>query len=129
MSFVNNTVLAEMAKDKDESFNVNDNLGLQYKRFRKSLYSLSLSKPSVYYDLQEKVTNQIKTRMVTSVYKDVYELLRFGKINEVSIFHDTNVPPCGVPSNKVKESSVCVIDIASSFTLLLGTPHGGTFVS
>ena len=115
MSFVNNTVLAEMAKDKDESINVNDNLGLQYKRFRKSLYSLSLSKPSVYYDLQEKVTNQIKTRMVTSVYKDVYELLRFGKINEVSIFHDTNVPPCGVPSNKVNELAMSITQTLDSF--------------
>ena len=40
MSALNNTLLAEMVKDKDESINVNDVLGLQYKRYRKSMYSL-----------------------------------------------------------------------------------------
>ena len=115
MSFVNNTELAKMVKDKDESINVNDTLGLQYKSFRKSLYSLSLSKPSVYYELQEKVTNEIKKKMVTSVYKDVYELLRFGKINEKSVFHDTNIPPPGLPSTKVNALAMSITQTSDNF--------------
>ena len=74
MSIENSKLLLEMEKDKDESINVNDVLGLQYQRYRKSLYSLSLSKPSVYYELQEKVTNEIKERLVSTMYKDIYDL-------------------------------------------------------
>ena len=70
MSIENSKLLLEMEKDKDESINVNDVLGLQYQRYRKSLYSLSLSKPSVYYELQEKVTNEIKKRLVCTNFPE-----------------------------------------------------------
>ena len=74
MSIENSKLLVEMEKDKDESINVNDVLGLQYQRYRKSLYSLSLSKPSVYYELQENVTSEIKKKLVSTMYKDIYDL-------------------------------------------------------
>ena len=115
MSKINETVLAEMENDKDQTINVNDTLGIQYKRFRKSMYSISLSKPSVYYELQEKVTNEIKKKMVTSVYKDVYELLRFGKIDKKSIFANTDIPPPGIPSNKVNELAMSITQTLDGF--------------
>ena len=116
MTTVNAKLLAEMEKDKDESINVNDVLGLQYQRYRKSLYSLSLSKPSVYYELQEKVTNEIKERLVSTMYKDIYDLLRFGKIGTKSIFElQQSIPPPGVPSNKVNALAMSITQTLDNF--------------
>ena len=116
MSIENSKLLLEMEKDKDESINVNDVLGLQYQRYRKSLYSLSLSKPSVYYELQEKVTNEIKERLVSTMYKDIYDLLRFGRIDTKSIFElQQSIPPPGVPSTKVNALAMSITQTLDNF--------------
>ena len=116
MSKINETVLIEMEKDRDESINVNDVLGLQYQRYRKSLYSLSLSKPSVYYELQETVTSQIKKKLVSTMYKDIYDLLRFGKIGTNSIFElQQSIPPPGVPSTKVNALAMSITQTLDNF--------------
>ena len=116
MSIENAKLLVEMEKDKDESINVNDVLGLQYQRYRKSLYSLSLSKPSVYYELQENVTFEIKKKLVSTMYKDIYDLLRFGKIGTKSIFElQQNVPPPGVPSTKVNALAMSITQTLDNF--------------
>ena len=112
----NATTITEMEKDKNQLINVNDVLGLQYQTYRKSLYSISLSKPSTYYELQEKVTSQIKTKLVSSLYKDIYELLRYGKIDEVSIFiNNGTIPPPGVPSVKVNQLAMSITQTLDNF--------------
>ena len=116
MTTINDIALAEMEMDKDETINVNDVLGLQYQRYRKALYSISLSKPSVYYELQERVTNDIKKKLVSTMYKDIYQLLRFGKIGANNIFEKhKEVPPPGLPSAKVNNLAMSITQTLDNF--------------
>ena len=114
MTTINIDSITEMEKNNNALLNANDVLGLQYSTFRKSLYALSLSKPSEYYKLQEDVTQQIKKKLVTTLYKDTYELLRFGRIDTVSIM-PIGIPAPDVPSLKVNESAMSITSTINSF--------------
>ena len=94
--------------------NPSDSLGLQYATFRKSLYAMSLSKPSLYYELQERVTEEIKNKLVTNLFKDTYELLRYGIIDGKNVLGD-DLPAPGVPSLKVNQLAISITSTLNSF--------------
>ena len=58
----------------------NDILGLQYNKYKNSLYAQSLSKPSEYFDLRGKLEDKLKDKLVTSMFTTIYDLLRYGLI-------------------------------------------------
>ena len=73
---------------RDSKFfvNINNELGLNYKRVKGSLLALSLSKPSNYYDLRNEIINKITETSVQDTYMRFWEILRNGRIggNQVS---------------------------------------------
>ena len=91
----------------------NDALSLQYKKYKNSLYAQSLAKPSEYFKLKGELTEKLKTKLVTELYKTIYDLLRYGSINvagtmtQVCGVDSDNKPRIpGVPSAKVNELSL-----------------------
>ena len=61
--------------------NINNELGLNYKRVKGSLLALSLSKPSNYYDLRNDIINKITEHSVQDTYTRFWNILRNGSIN------------------------------------------------
>ena len=91
----------------------NDALSLQYKKYKNSLYAQSLAKPSEYFKLKGELTETLKTKLVTQMYKTVYDLLRYGSINVGGTMTQVcgqdsdgsdRIP--GVPSSRVNELSL-----------------------
>lgn len=75
---------------------------------------MSLSKPSLYYELQERVTEEIKNKLVTNLFKDTYELLRYGIIDGKNVLGD-DLPAPGVPSLKVNQLAISITSTLNSF--------------
>ena len=46
----------------------NDVLGLQYTKYKSSLYSESLSKPSSYFKLKQELEDKLKENLVSNIY-------------------------------------------------------------
>ena len=91
----------------------NDALSLQYKKYKNSLYAQSLAKPSEYFKLKGELTETLKTKLVTELYKTIYDLLRYGAINVEGVMvqvcgqdSDKKDRIPGVPSAKVNELSL-----------------------
>ena len=47
----------------------NDVLGLQYNKYKSSLYSESLSNPSSYFKLKQDLEDKLKANFVSNIYK------------------------------------------------------------
>jgi hypothetical protein len=76
---------AEQIQDvKDSKFyiNINNELGLNYKRVKGSLLALSLSKPSNYYDLRNDVIDKITEKAVEETYTRFWNILRNGRVSD-----------------------------------------------
>ena len=98
----------------------NDVLGLQYTKYKSSLYSESLSKPSSYFKLKQELEDKLKENLVSNIYKVVYELLRYGVIDgdHVCGFYDeakNNARIPGVPSSTVNELSLSITATMNDF--------------
>ena len=91
----------------------NDILGLDYNRFKQNMYALSLSKPSEYFTMREKISEALTEDIVTSIYNKIYLLLREGKIGKESVTGGLFV---GYPSNKVNSMA---LSISSSMEVFL----------
>ena len=68
--------------------NINNEIGLNYKRVRGSLLALSLSKPSNYYDLRTKIVDKITETSVREIYFSFFNILRNGVIGQEQITYD-----------------------------------------
>ena len=95
-----------------------DVLGLQYNKYKNSLYSDSLSKPSAYFELKGKLEEALKTELVSNMYKVIYELLRYGQINGKSVCGadaagKDRIP--GVPSAIVNKMSLQITKTFDDF--------------
>ena len=90
----------------------NDVLGLQYNKYKNSLYSDSLSKPSEYFQLKGKLEEALKTELVSNMYKTIYDLLRYGLIKEKNYCGD-RIP--GVPSAIVNKMSLQITKTFDDF--------------
>ena len=90
----------------------NDILGLDYGRYRQSIYALSLTMPAEYFDMRQKISTGLTEDIVTSIYNKIYLLLRQGKIANVSVTGDRFV---GYPSNKCNEMALSVASSLEAF--------------
>ena len=90
----------------------NDILGLDYGRYKQSMYAMSLSNPSVYFEMREKISTLLTEDIVTSLYNKIYLLLREGKIGKDSVTGDRFV---GYPSNKVNSMALSVVSSMEVF--------------
>ena len=69
----------------DVKSNPNDVLGLQYNKYKNSLYASSLSKPSEYFKLRGDLEDTLKTELVSNMFTTIYELLRYGTIKGTNV--------------------------------------------
>ena len=90
----------------------NDILGLDYGRYKQSMYAMSLSNPSAYFEMREKISTLLTEDIVTSLYNKIYLLLREGKIGKDSVTGDRFV---GYPSNKVNSMALSVVSSIEVF--------------
>ena len=90
-----------------------DILSLDYNRFKQNMYALSLSNPSEYFKMREKISEALTEDIVTSLYNKIYQLLREGKIADKTVTGGLFV---GYPSNKVNSMA---LSIASSMEVFL----------
>ena len=84
-------------KGLDTMSDPNDVLNLQCKKYKNSLYSQSLAKPSEYIKLRGDLSDQLKEKMVSEFYLTIYNLsdYRHGFI----INGTTKVKVCGKDAN------------------------------
>ena len=80
------------ARGLDTMSDPNDVLNLQYKKYKNSLYSQSLSKPSEYFQLRGTMSDTLKEAIVSDLYLTIYNLLRKGFIMKGT----TKVKVCGL---------------------------------
>ena len=99
-------------KITDVKSDPNDVLGLQYNKYKNSLYSDSLSKPSEYFKLKGELEEKLKTELVSNMYKTIYDLLRYGLIKEKNVCGD-RIP--GVPSAIVNKMSIQITKTFDDF--------------
>jgi hypothetical protein len=62
--------------------NIENELGLSYKKQRAALLAVALSKPSEYYTLRSSLIEHITTAQVRNAYKIFWQLLKNGVIGE-----------------------------------------------
>ena len=92
----------------------NDILSLDYNKYKNSIYALSLSKPSEYFQMREDCENALIDSVLTELYNAIFVVLREGKINKVSITGDRYV---GYPSNLVNEICLSITSSLQSFLI------------
>jgi hypothetical protein len=81
---------ANIIDPRDSKFfiNINNEIGLNYKRVRGNLLALSLSKPSNYYDLRTKIVDKITEKSVQDIYLRFFNILRNGVVDGDQISYD-----------------------------------------
>ena len=62
--------------------NPQDILGLQFSQYKQKVYSLSITNPTEYFATREKMEEILKRVLVTNMYDVIYNLLRYGIIND-----------------------------------------------
>ena len=62
--------------------NPQDVLGLQFSQYKQKVYSLSVTNPSEYFKTRETMEEILKRVLVTNMYDVIYNLLRYGIIND-----------------------------------------------
>ena len=97
----------EDMKKSDVISDPNDVLGLQYNKYKNSLYSDSLSKPSECFKLRGELEEKLKTVLVSNIYKTIYELLRYGQINGASVCGEDNAGKDRIPGGLVQLLTKC----------------------
>ena len=62
--------------------NPQDILGLQFSQYKQKVYSLSITNPTEYFKVREEMEEILKRVLVTNMYDVIYNLLRYGIIND-----------------------------------------------
>ena len=85
-----------------------DILGLQFSQYKQKVYSLSITNPTEYFATREKMEEILKRVLVTNMYDVIYNLLRYGIIND----NGTETEVCigkskpNYPSNLVNDEAI-----------------------
>ena len=71
-----------MSKASDSKFyiNIENELGLSYKRQRSALLGVALAKPANYYNLRANLVQQLTVKQVKDAYDLYWNVLKFGII-------------------------------------------------
>ena len=108
----------EEMKTTDVKSNPNDVLGLQYNKYKNSLYAESLSKPSEYFKLRGELEDKLKDKLVTTMFQTIYDLLRYGQIDDkcvVGKYDNGNDRLPGYPSANVNALSLKITKTFDDF--------------
>ena len=81
MSYFENQTRTDV-KNSKFFINIENELGLSYKKQRAALLAVALSKPAHYYNLRSKLIDEITTSQVKKSYEMFWNLLKNGVIGE-----------------------------------------------
>ena len=77
-----------MSSEESKFFiNIENELGLSYKKQRAKLLGVALSKPHFYYALRADIVDKLTTKQVKDAYKLYWDILKLGKINGTEILY------------------------------------------
>ena len=94
---------------QDRLDNPLDYLSIDYNCYLNKIYGLSITEPSKYYVLRNTLTQDLNIKILQHFHRLVFDLLRYGQIDEVSYTEGNLV---SYPSEKVNQ-------IAMSFSVLI----------
>ena len=88
--------------------NPQDILGLQFSQYKQKVYSLSVTNPTEYFATREKMEEILKRVLVTNMYDVIYNLLRYGIINDNGTEKQVCVSSASpfYPSNMVNDEAI-----------------------
>ena len=85
-----------------------DILGIQFSQYKQKIYAASVTNPAVYFETREKMEELLKRMLVTNMYDVIYNLLRYGIINngrdDVKVCIGESQPM--YPSNLVNDEAI-----------------------
>ena len=87
------------SKDSKFYINIENELGLSYKRQRSALLGVALAKPANYYNLRAKLVQQLTVKQVKDAYDLYWGILKYGIIgaeqvkNKDELMADVNLVP------------------------------------
>ena len=77
-----------------------DYLSINYEMYVNKIFSLSITEPSKYYQLRNKLTSDLNVKILEYVHNILFDLLRYGQIGGVSYTEGHMV---GYPCEKVNK--------------------------
>ena len=78
MSYNADDLKIEQAKDKMDS--PIDYLGINYENYCNNIYSLSLSQPTTYYAMRNKLLKDLNTELLEKTHSVIFNILRYGQL-------------------------------------------------
>ena len=88
--------------------NPQDILGLQFSQYKQKVYSLSVTNPAEYFKTREVMEETLKRVLVTNMYDVIYNLLRYGIINDNGTEREVCIDKCkpNYTSNLVNDEAI-----------------------
>ena len=81
----------DASKEKDRVLSPSDHLGINFNTYTSQMYAMSLKEPSKYYAMRETLKTALTAELIEKSFKTIFELLRYGNIEEVPYTGD-NIP-------------------------------------
>ena len=96
-----------MADPTDRFFlDTSNYLSYDYESYRNSMYALSLSQPSRYFEIRKQVLEQVRNDYIKNIYTVFYNLLALGKDKDGNDLPGLTDPRPGYPKQLVSQYSL-----------------------
>ena len=110
MSFFASAERTESVKNSKFYINIENELGLSYKKQRAALLAVALSKPANYYNLRAKLIDKITTNQVKDMYEKFWNLLKNGVVDNAAVEYlnennEKNYLKCDLPEHLINKFS------------------------
>ena len=98
---------AARTQDKDSlRRNPQDILGIEFSQYKQKVYTASVTSPALYFKTRETMEDTLK-KLISTMYDTVYDLLRYGIVDDVPITIEGNKP--NYPSNLVNAECMKIV--------------------
>ena len=105
MSYNADDLKIEQAKDKMDS--PIDYLGINYENYCNNIYSLSLSQPTTYYTMRNKLLKDLNTELLEKTHSIIFNILRYGQLVAGGDNYTNNLKP-NYPSELCNQISMSI---------------------
>ena len=87
--------------------NPQDILGIEFSQYKQKVYTASITSPALYFKTRENMEDILKKKLISSMYDTVYDLLRYGIVDDKPITIN-DIPP-NYPSNLVNSECMKIV--------------------
>ena len=87
--------------------NPQDILGIEFSQYKQKVYTASVTSPALYFKTRENMEDILKKKLISSMYDTVYDLLRYGIVDDKPITIN-DIPP-NYPSNLVNSECMKIV--------------------